>query len=268
MNKYFFGNRSYSYHSDNWDLTVQNCFWDFNRTNAYEQWIKENVKDKIVCDLGAGNGILCYLAYYYGAKHVYGCEIRKKQFLELTDGFKDLPITIVHCDVLEEEWPEADIYLQEWISSPFIGENIELLFEETIKRELEDRLYPNIISIYNGEGDNNGFRFTKTDDFLEGSKSFIEYFDYEKQSSEKNRRLWSNNVSETSLHWTGHLKDWNNKVLHDMGIVEEKNGKIKGKVFWEMSFDEKYPISNFSQSYSHWQVDRNDSIRYEMLKVG
>ena len=53
-----------------------------------------------------------------------------------------------------------------------------------------------------------------------------------------------------------------------MGIVEEKNGKIKGKVFWEMSFDEKYPISNFSQSYSHWQVDRNDSIRYEMLKVG
>ena len=26
--------------------TVENCFWDFNRTNAYESWIKENVKDK------------------------------------------------------------------------------------------------------------------------------------------------------------------------------------------------------------------------------
>mgnify|MGYP003321887832 FL=1 len=248
--------------------TVENCFWDFNRTNAYESWIKENVKDKVVCDLGTGSGILCYLAYYYGAKHVYGCEIREEIVEDLTNRFRDFPIDIIHCDVLEDEWPEADIYLQEFIASPFIGENIELLFKEAIKRELEDRVYPNIISIYDGEGDNDGFKIPTNDDFLEGSKHFIDYLDFEKKSPREGRKLWSNNVSETSLHWTGHLKDWDNKVLHDMGIVEEEDGTITGKVFWEMSFDEKYPISNFSQSYSHWAIDRNDVKRHQRLEVG
>jgi len=248
--------------------TVENCFWDFNRTNAYEKWIKENVEDKVVCDLGTGSGILCYLAYYYGAKHVYGCEIREEIVEDLTNRFKDFPITIVHCDVLEDEWPEADIYLQEFIASPFIGENIELLFKETVKRELEDRLYPNIISIYNGEGDNDGFKISTNDDFLEGSKHFIDYLDFEEKSPREGRKLWSNNVSETSLHWTGHLKDWNNKVLHDMGVVEEDDGTITGKVLWEMSFDGKYPISNFSQSYSHWAIDRMDTLRYRRLEAG
>ena len=37
--------------------TVENCFWDFNRTNAYESWIKENVKDKVVMITGAGGSI-------------------------------------------------------------------------------------------------------------------------------------------------------------------------------------------------------------------
>ena len=35
---------------------------DKQRNEAYESWISENVKDKTVIDLGAGSGILCYLA--------------------------------------------------------------------------------------------------------------------------------------------------------------------------------------------------------------
>ena len=140
------------------------CFTDSQRNHAYESWISENVKDKTVIDLGAGSGILCYLAVKYGAKKVYALERRG----ELIDRMKEIlgdSVEYIHGDLLETELPECDIYLHEWLSSELWNERRYLKnFYEAGDKELEaghildlveyakrnnfiDKLYPNRVEL-------------------------------------------------------------------------------------------------------------------------
>ena len=146
------------------------CFTDSQRNSAYESWISENVKDKIVIDLGAGSGILCYLAVKYGAKKVYALERRG----ELIDRMKEIlgdSVEYIHGDLLETELPKCDIYLHEWLTSELWNEKRFLknfyeegdkelevghildLVEYATKHDFIDKLYPNKVelSVIRGE---------------------------------------------------------------------------------------------------------------------
>ena len=74
------------------------CFTDSQRNTAYENWISENVKDKIVIDLGAGSGILCYLAVKYGAKKVYALERKGRLIHRMKETLGDT-IEYIHADL-------------------------------------------------------------------------------------------------------------------------------------------------------------------------
>ena len=67
---YYFGSYSHSYiHEEMLKDTV--------RTHSYQRAIEDNkddFKDKIVLDIGAGTGILSIFAARAGAKHVYAIE--------------------------------------------------------------------------------------------------------------------------------------------------------------------------------------------------
>ena len=97
------------------------CFTDSQRNTAYENWISENVKDKIVIDLGAGSGILCYLAVKHGAKKVYALERRGRLIHRMKEILGDT-VEYIHADLLETELPECDIYLHEWLTSELWNE--------------------------------------------------------------------------------------------------------------------------------------------------
>ena len=113
------------------------CFTDSQRNTAYENWISENVKDKIVIDLGAGSGILCYLAVKYGAKKVYALERRGRLIHRMKEILGDT-VEYIHADLLETELPECDIYLHEWLTSEFWNEKRFLRnFYEEGDKELE-----------------------------------------------------------------------------------------------------------------------------------
>ena len=82
----------------------------------------ENVKDKTVIDLGAGSGILCYLAVKYGAKKVYALE-RKGRLIHRMKEILGDSVEYIHADLLEvNHLPECDIYLHEWLTSEFWNE--------------------------------------------------------------------------------------------------------------------------------------------------
>lgn len=230
---------------------VEQCVWDYHRTNTYEQWIKENVKDKVVCDLGAGTGILCYLAYYYGARHVYGMELRPKVVKTLRERFKDIPqIEIIEGDVLEDSWPESDIYLHEFIGNALVDEALDELIFESRRRGLVEKVQPNTISIVNGVGENTNMVKPDKNLFTEGGKSFLDRFihklDYQYPI------LWENNVSDTTPHWEGHIREYENHIIEDRVDFHT----FEGMVLWEMSFDGKFPVSNWSQPNSHWMIDK------------
>ena len=57
------------------DMYVWEMLLDSNRSNAYIKYIKENAKDKVIVDCGAGSGFFTWLSLKYGASKVYSCEI-------------------------------------------------------------------------------------------------------------------------------------------------------------------------------------------------
>ena len=145
------------------------CFTDSQRNTAYENWISENVKDKIVIDLGAGSGILCYLAVKYGAKKVYALERRGRLIHRMKEILGDT-VEYIHADLLEAELPECDIYLHEWLTSEFWNEKRFLknfykegdkelevghildLVEYAKKNKFIHKLYPNIVELSSIQG--------------------------------------------------------------------------------------------------------------------
>jgi protein arginine N-methyltransferase 1 len=113
---YYFGSYSHFYiHEEMLKDTV--------RTLAYQRAIennKEDFKDKIVLDIGAGTGILSIFAARSGAKHVYAVENADiahfaKEIIK-QNGLED-KITVLKGKMEEIELPvkEVDIIISEWM---------------------------------------------------------------------------------------------------------------------------------------------------------
>lgn len=113
---YYFGSYSHFYiHEEMLKDTV--------RTLAYQRAIennKEDFKDKIVLDIGAGTGILSIFAARSGAKHVYAVENADIAHFATEiikqNGLSD-KITVIKGKMEEIELPvkEVDIIISEWM---------------------------------------------------------------------------------------------------------------------------------------------------------
>lgn len=228
------------------------CFTDSQRNTAYENWISENVKDKIVIDLGAGSGILCYLAVKYGAKKVYALERRGRLIHRMKEILGDT-VEYIHADLLETELPECDIYLHEWLTSELWNEKRFLknfykegdkelevghildLVEYAKKNNFVDKLYPNTVELSSIDGESiTEWADIELQSHGQYSKKFLQdyYGDLTKNS------IYKNKIYEKKVIWKGHIKD-----LEYM--------KHENYLGWILSFDDKYEVSNHLP-ISHW----------------
>ena len=228
------------------------CFTDSQRNTAYENCISENVKDKIVIDLGAGAGILCYLAVKYGAKKVYALERRGRLIHRMKEILGDT-VEYIHADLLETELPECDIYLHEWLTSEFWNEKRFLRnFYEEGDKELEvghildlveyakknnfiDKLYPNTVELSSIEGESiTEYEDIKLYSHGKYSRQFIE----EHYSDLTLNSIYKNRVDSKEVIWKGHIKDL-------------KYMQVNNYLGWILSFDNEYEVSNHLP-ISHW----------------
>lgn len=113
---YYFGSYSHFY-------IHEEMLKDKVRTNAYRNAIegnKDDFKDKIVLDIGAGTGILSIFAARAGAKHVYAVENAEIAFFAREiikkNGLED-KITVLKGKMEEVELPvpQVDIIISEWM---------------------------------------------------------------------------------------------------------------------------------------------------------
>ena len=228
------------------------CFTDSQRNTAYENWISENVKDKIVIDLGAGSGILCYLAVKYGAKKVYALE-RRGRLIHRMKEILGNTVEYIHADLLETELPECDIYLHEWLTSEFWNEKRFLknfyqegdkelevghildLVEYAKKNDFIDKLYPNTVELSSIEGESiTEYEDIKLYSHGKYSRQFIE----EHYSDLTLNSIYKNRVDSKEVIWKGHIKDL-------------KYMQVNNYLGWILSFDNEYEVSNHLP-ISHW----------------
>ena len=234
------------------------CFTDSQRNKSYEDWISKNVKDKVVIDLGAGSGILCYLAVKYGAKKVYALERRG----ELIDRMKETlgdSVEYIHGDLLETELPKCDIYLHEWLTSEFWNEKRFLrrfyqegdkelevghildLVEYAKKNDFIDKLYPNMVELSDIDGES----ITEWADIdipshSKYSKKFLE--DY--YGNLMHNSIYKNKIKDKKIIWEGHIRDL-------------KHHKVENYLGWKLSFDNNHVLSNHLP-ISHWGLRQGE----------
>ncbi|HEX7674073.1 MAG TPA: class I SAM-dependent methyltransferase [Bdellovibrio sp.] len=104
---------------------------DQDRNNFYERIIRENCRDKIVLEIGAGSGLMSVLAIRHGAKQVICCE--KNPMLAMAAevlinrmGLKDR-ITLIKqysTEIPTEQIPKVDIVLHELFASDPFAEDV------------------------------------------------------------------------------------------------------------------------------------------------
>jgi 16S rRNA G966 N2-methylase RsmD len=117
-------------HAWHYDMLIDNA-----RNEFYEKIIRENVRDKIVLEIGAGSGIMSVLSIRHGAKQVICCE--KNPLLAMAAellikrlGLSD-KITIIKqysTEIPTEAVPKVDVVLHEiFASDPFAEDVIHSL---------------------------------------------------------------------------------------------------------------------------------------------
>lgn len=109
---------------------------DVGRNTFYQQCLDRCAQNKIVADIGAGTGLLSFLAVKSGARHVFAIEKNRERYEYLQTMVERLDlkhkITCINDDWLNLDIP-ADIYVSETINTQIFGEDILQLANHAIR---------------------------------------------------------------------------------------------------------------------------------------
>lgn len=127
-------------------MNLSNTFsyiYDYKRTNSYNRFLKENAKNRIVVDCGAGSGILSDLAEIHGAKKVYSLE-KNKETLKYLRARRN---NVIDFDLFQDTFPKADIYIHEIFETDILGEGLHLFLENCLRQNIRN-IFPNYIKLF------------------------------------------------------------------------------------------------------------------------
>jgi len=110
---------------------------DGKRNIFYKNSIDQSVKDKVVCDIGSGTGLLSILSAKAGAKKVFAIERDQGRYAYTKHIINKLglqnKVEVIHEDFLNTDIT-ADIFVSETINTQIFGEDILYLAEHARKQ--------------------------------------------------------------------------------------------------------------------------------------
>lgn len=235
--------------------------FDVYRNDPYIEYIKNNVKDKIVVDCGSGSGIWTWVALYYGAKHVYSIDVDPATLEHLDLIYKDnSQVTVLKLDLFADDLPQGDVYIQELFGTNLFGEAI-LNFIKNCQRQNISNIFPSDIKLYALEKPSTEIVYREYDyDLLQDSiVSFLDYLS-EKYKQPITIDKWAGlSVNSTfscqskTLFWEGRLFD----------VIDAPNIKISGDaVSWEAGQGE-YFFSSVNDYFTTFPLGYTDSKQFK-----
>ena len=250
--------------------SAQTCYEDFyamlsdtTRMKAYKQAILNNVKSgDIVLDLGAGTGILSFLALKAGAKKVYAIE--KSDSIELAkkistlNGFDD-KIIFINKNSLDVNLDEkVDVILSETLGSFGVDENTLEFILDARDRFLKDdgKIIPEKIKMYLAPIEAKK-TYQKLDFWTE-----IEGINFSPARSIFSQKIMVEEINENQFLSKPSLYKEINFYTESRILIENKNyftfnraGRVHGFVGWfELTLDNKTTINTSpNHKLTHWK---------------
>ena len=110
---------------------------DGARNTFYKEAIERSVKNKVICDIGSGTGLLSILSAKAGAKKVFAVERDQGRYAYTKHIINKLglqnSVEVIHDDFLNTDI-KADIFVSETMNTQIFGEDILYLAEHARKQ--------------------------------------------------------------------------------------------------------------------------------------
>ena len=128
--------------STSYSLDVVTEF-DSSKSNAYEEWIRDNVKDKTICIINPNSFLQTFLCLAYGGNVIQYST--KSNFYK--NAYTDLPYEHIIGNFEFDDLPEADYYIHDMFSSNLVGE-VLFLYKRMRYEGLLSKVIPTRIAVY------------------------------------------------------------------------------------------------------------------------
>lgn len=228
---------------------VSSLIFDYKRNSAYLDFLKNNVKDKVIVDCGSGSGIWTWVSLYYGASHVYAVDIDLETVDHLNKLFgNNKNVTVLNLNLHADTLPIGDIYVHEMFGDNIFSEGLMRFLKNCHKQNIKT-IYPNKIKLFSltnltSENLNNKYNFENLDPCL---NEFVEYIsETYKRSVDKEsfiKLLYSKKVTANkNLIWEGDL----------MSLVDMPSIKAAGDfISWDACLNE-FEYSSLNENFNNW----------------
>ena len=244
-----------------WELLL-----DSNRTNSYTKFIRENVKDKIVIECGAGTGYFSWLSAKYGAKKVYSCEQSINLCNDLKERFSDIDnIDVIQCDVFKDDLPKGDIYIQEMFGHTATGEGL-YYFLHNCRRQNINEIYPKYLNLVSCDFDTlpNKIPVSRyTFDDSDVDEDLKEFFKLNNKEIDPKEVLYH---YEYRINFASKNDMFRGKVIDllQLDLAINPNNQF---TYFEAGFDKENFYSSFAKKQNHWEIDKQKTRYYKKNSI-
>ena len=241
----------------NQERIIWEILLDSKRTNAYINFIKDNVKDKIVIECGTGTGFFSWLSIKYGAKKVYSCEQSSVLSEKLQERFKDIDnLEVINLDVFTDKLPAGDIYIHELFGHGALSEGITYFLKNCRLQNIEN-IYPNNLKLVSCNLNDLTQTPVSLEDFDNSDldKDLIKFLKINNKQIDPKNKLFNNNysITESNLIFNGNIFD----LLNFENIINRNYLYT----YFEAGFDNNY-YSSFEKHQNHWEIRHQTTYSY------
>jgi len=237
------------------NMYVWEMLLDSNRTNAYIKYIKENAKDKVIVDCGAGAGFFTWLSIKYGATKVYSCEINFQSYNILQSKYRNSDqVEVLNIDLFKDTLPKGDIYIHELFGHCALTEGIIFFLNNCQKQQIHN-IFPNNFRLVSCKIEDLQQMPVTVDNFdnNEVDKDLIEYFELNNKKMDPNNYLYNTNYTIN-----------NEEVIFDSNIFDllDLNFKPTGThTYFEAGFNDAY-YSSLAKKQNSWEIEKQVTYPY------